>query len=100
MMCHICFPDIDECASDPCDNNGFCEDLTNGFKCSCKSGYTGVNCATGNLDNFQLIVGTHNEYENNLQETIDDYNIRVGVECFIKLRNCVHVSMTYIESVV
>ena len=39
--------DIDECASDPCNNNGFCEDLRSGYRCSCEQGYTGVNCETG-----------------------------------------------------
>ena len=61
MMCLICFPDINECASAPCNNNGFCEELTNGFKCTCKPGYTGVNCETGNLDHFYLIAGMNDE---------------------------------------
>ena len=71
-MCHFYFPDIDECASVPCSNNGFCEDVTNGFKCSCKPGYTGINCETGNLDDFCLIVGRNDE--DYMYKTIYDYN--------------------------
>ena len=36
--------DIDECASDPCTNNGTCTDRINGFVCSCLPGYTGSTC--------------------------------------------------------
>ena len=39
--------DINECASHPCKNGGTCSDLVNGYKCSCKPGYTGINCQTG-----------------------------------------------------
>ncbi|XP_035689588.1 fibrillin-2-like [Branchiostoma floridae] len=36
----------DECDSNPCHNNGICRDLTNGFRCDCRPGWTGFNCQT------------------------------------------------------
>ena len=38
--------DIDECVSDPCQNNGTCVDLVNEFNCTCVLGFTGTNCET------------------------------------------------------
>jgi hypothetical protein len=39
-----CESDINECASDPCRNNGSCVDLTNGFICQCSGYFEGVFC--------------------------------------------------------
>uniref|UniRef100_A0A3Q3WAJ4 Sushi, nidogen and EGF-like domain-containing protein 1 n=1 Tax=Mola mola TaxID=94237 RepID=A0A3Q3WAJ4_MOLML len=37
---------VDECASDPCQNGGTCEDQVNGFLCHCPPGYAGTQCET------------------------------------------------------
>ncbi|RXN10513.1 eyes shut-like protein [Labeo rohita] len=42
-----CEEDINECASNPCQNRGVCQDLVNGFQCNCVPGYFGTLC---NLD--------------------------------------------------
>lgn len=39
--------DVDECASQPCQNGGTCEDQINSFFCHCPPGYTGIQCETG-----------------------------------------------------
>ena len=39
-----CETDIDECASDPCRNNGTCTDRVAGYRCNCTANYTGVDC--------------------------------------------------------
>lgn len=39
-----CEIDIDECASQPCYNNGVCIDLPQGYSCQCPPGYSGINC--------------------------------------------------------
>lgn len=39
--------DVNECASNPCQNGGVCEDQINGFICQCPSGYIGTHCETG-----------------------------------------------------
>ena len=51
--------DIDECASDPCMNDGTCTDLVNGFSCNCTGNYTGSMCniGTANLFDFSGTVG-------------------------------------------
>ena len=42
--------EIDDCASDPCQNFGSCNDTHLGYNCKCVSGYTGVHCETGRLE--------------------------------------------------
>ena len=39
--------DIDECASEPCQNGGTCHDAENQYSCTCKDGYADANCQTG-----------------------------------------------------
>ncbi len=41
------FPDINECASNPCQNGGVCVDGINRFTCNCPVGYTGLFCEIG-----------------------------------------------------
>ena len=38
----------DECASNPCQNGGTCDDYVNAFLCRCPVGYGGALCETGN----------------------------------------------------
>lgn len=38
---HDCEFNVDECLSNPCQNNGTCMDFTNGFTCQCPAGYVG-----------------------------------------------------------
>ena len=39
----ICETDIDECASEPCENGGKCADLTGRYECNCDStGFEGM----------------------------------------------------------
>ena len=39
--------EINECASQPCFNNGTCTELVNAFNCVCVAGWTGLQCQTG-----------------------------------------------------
>ena len=48
--------DIDECASNPCDNAGVCQDNVNGYDCNCAAGYTGVNCETSRPTYSKLLT--------------------------------------------
>ena len=43
------FPDIDECASSPCQNGGTCIDALNAYTCNCIPGYEGDNCEIGKI---------------------------------------------------
>lgn len=40
----LCEEDFNECDSNPCQNNGTCTDITNGYTCTCPAGYSGVHC--------------------------------------------------------
>ena len=44
---HLSLPDIDECASSPCQNGGTCTDAVNSYTCACVDGYNGDDCETG-----------------------------------------------------
>ncbi|VDL80711.1 unnamed protein product, partial [Nippostrongylus brasiliensis] len=39
-----CDVNIDDCASQPCQNGGTCTDEVAGFSCACPAGYRGVHC--------------------------------------------------------
>jgi len=39
-----CGTDIDECASNPCENSGRCIDKVNMFECQCAAGFEGLLC--------------------------------------------------------
>ncbi|XP_045908858.1 protein crumbs homolog 1-like [Micropterus dolomieu] len=39
-----CEKDVDECASDPCMNGGFCINYVNSFECVCDMNYSGIYC--------------------------------------------------------
>ena len=54
------FPDIDECASSPCQNGGTCIDSLNAYTCNCIPGYEGDNCEIGKiLQNLVLFLVYH-----------------------------------------
>ena len=38
------FLDIQDCASSPCNNDGTCVEVAEGYRCVCKPGFTGANC--------------------------------------------------------
>ena len=54
--------DIDECASQPCENNGTCSDDVNMFKCRCPQNFTGMMCESGEQDKNR-IHSVHREQE-------------------------------------
>lgn len=48
--------DVDECVSQPCQNNGSCIDLINGYQCNCTNMFNGMTCTDGKLEFFFNIM--------------------------------------------
>jgi hypothetical protein len=43
----LLFSEINECQSNPCKNDGTCNDYVNSYKCTCQPGYEGLYCENG-----------------------------------------------------
>ncbi len=54
-MCHL-FSDIEECASDPCQNGATCFEGIDSYLCQCPDGYEGTNCETGMLRKLSQFI--------------------------------------------
>ena len=58
--------DTNECASNPCQHGGTCNDQVNQYTCTCAPGYEGTHCQTGNqsqidrLGHFTMTVNIEN----------------------------------------
>ncbi|XP_056277825.1 protein crumbs homolog 1-like isoform X2 [Pseudoliparis swirei] len=51
-----CEKDVDECASDPCLNGGFCLNYVNRFKCVCDMDHSGIHCQLDVSDFYLYLV--------------------------------------------
>lgn len=49
------FAEIDYCHSDPCLNNGTCQNRVDGRECNCHAKFSGKNCEQGNLSGLLII---------------------------------------------
>lgn len=52
--------DINECASNPCQNGATCLNEVNQYSCRCAPGYEGNNCQFGKYID-SLVIGKHVE---------------------------------------
>ena len=41
--------DTNECADNPCENNGTCVDLVNAYECICLAGFNDSNCINSTI---------------------------------------------------
>lgn len=70
-----CEIEIDECESNPCQNDGKCIDRIGGFDCVCKTGFSGDHCQKRDSDCREQC----SEYG-----TAECYNDRKGIICVCK----------------
>ena len=47
LCCFLFISDINECGSNPCQNEATCVDEISGYTCQCLPGWTGVHCEIG-----------------------------------------------------
>ena len=57
ILACILLVDIDECASDPCMNDGTCLDQVNMFECQCADAYYGDSCECKSSSVSALAIG-------------------------------------------
>lgn len=72
-----CQTDIDECASDPCQNNATCYDDINGYSCNCTANYTGLNCEVEVSDQIFIICSKENVSMLKLAQTLMFFSLAV-----------------------
>ena len=46
LMLYLCFAEVNECISSPCQNRATCIDEVDGYRCFCSPGYQGILCET------------------------------------------------------
>ena len=49
---------VNQCASNPCQNDGTCVDIINSYKCKCAIEYTGTSCEIGKKRVYLIIYLT------------------------------------------
>ncbi|XP_052809439.1 neurogenic locus notch homolog protein 1-like [Mya arenaria] len=85
--------ETDECASNPCNNGGMCNDAINGFTCTCEAGFEGTTCQTDinecastPCENFGTCTDGINEYT---CSCVAGYN---GPKCGNNIDECASVT--------
>ena len=76
------FPAHDFCDPNPCDNNGVCTNYKDSYKCSCPSGYIGLDCEI-----YQPDVSIQYKYamfNRNNKSTLEFQ----GKQCYKDVANC------------
>lgn len=57
------YTDIDDCLTDPCENNGTCTDLVNDYQCGCVTGFNGRTCENSKPFKYVLITNQSCNYK-------------------------------------
>ena len=59
FICSVNVIDINECDSDPCQNNGKCKNTLGSYYCVCPHGFLGTNCGSGNSTIVHAMYAYH-----------------------------------------
>ena len=91
---HCNVSELDECASDPCQQNGTCVDKFNGYICTCPSRYRGANCETGECP-WGTVLKSHKTFHHIVSQHINGLQIwQVLTRCLSYFRPIVHIAWT------
>ena len=71
FICSVNLIDINECDSDPCQNNGECKNTLGSYYCVCPRGFLGTNCGSGNSTIVHIkLITCCNESVSSLLRTV------------------------------
>lgn len=99
-----CDEDIDECLSQPCQNNGTCDDLIGHYSCNCPEDFIGVNCekprivtcnddpcVRGNCsDVYDPVTDLANNYTCDCPFRYEGINCETPIDYCLRLEPCRH----------
>ncbi|XP_072518295.1 protein crumbs homolog 2a isoform X2 [Salminus brasiliensis] len=92
-----CSVDVDECVSEPCQNEGRCEDRVNGYTCVCMDGYTGEECEvdideceSSPCQNGGVCEDLVSDYRCHCGEAAGDLHAWGGRQCEVELLGCLN----------
>jgi len=75
--------DIDECASNPCQNGATCFDLVNEFFCGCNNGYSDDVCGTSKYSHFLFSFHKHKNAHDTFCNRFVDRFVPTDVQNFV-----------------
>lgn len=87
----FCLEEIDECASQPCQNGAICHDKIASYQCECPNGYTGLFC--------QVILKLKLHLDKTEQQNIDNKNQKSSAFWMVKA-HCLALFIQVISEVV
>ena len=67
-----CETEVNECLSNPCQNNGYCTDAVNGYQCGCLDGFKGKYASKDAISDYMDVM--KQAYECLVRHFIDTAN--------------------------
>lgn len=75
------FSDVNDCANQPCKNEGICRDLDGDYTCQCRSPYVGKHCQLRTFSNFNISSDTL------VKECVSTFNLLHVIVTNVNIKN-------------